>query len=343
MSESKRNVRPNLSLESTQLDWVVKFLTVAELRGFRAAARHLGITPSAVSQAIRNLESRIGVTLFARNTKSVGLTEAGARLFADVHPAVEMLAAGLSAASGLGKEITGTLRINSPRAALPLVANRLLPGFLAVHPKLQLDLVGEDRNIDIVKEGFDAGIRFSHLVEPTMESTPLTPPDRFVVVGTASFLRINGCPRVPEDLYHFPCIGYRRPSLKVEPWSFVVSGQQVNIEVEGRLTTNDVETCIRAVLRGVGLFRFPRSLVMYYLHTGQMETALDEYSVGIQGLSLYYPSKNRSLPKLRAFIDYAEKNMAREFASDDFLPTASTEVLQQRQANPSRRGQRRAR
>ena len=140
------------------------FLAVAELRGFRAAARHLGVTPSAVSQAIRSLEERVGAPLFSRTTRSVGLTEAGDRLLAHARPAVDMLTAGLDAASGLGGQISGRLRINAPRPSLPLLVNRLLPDFLDAHPNVHLELVGEDRPIDIVEEGFDAGIRLGDFV-----------------------------------------------------------------------------------------------------------------------------------------------------------------------------------
>lgn len=167
----------NLSIERTHLDGLVMFLAVAELRGFRAASRQLGVTPSAVSQAIRNLEERIGSPLFSRTTRSVGLTEAGERLFALARPAVDMLTAGLEAASSLGGQISGRLRINVPRASLPLLVNRLLPGFLDLHPDVQLELVGEDRMIDIVDEGFDAGIRLGHFVEMDMVAVRLTPAD----------------------------------------------------------------------------------------------------------------------------------------------------------------------
>src|SRR5690349_10968309 len=135
----------SLPIERTQLDGLVVFLAVAQLRGFRPAGRRLGVTPSAVSQAIRGLEDRIGAPLFTRTTRSVGLTEAGERLLAYARPAVDMLTAGLEAASGLGGQISGRLRINVPRASLPLLVNRLLPGFVDLHQNVQLELVGDDR------------------------------------------------------------------------------------------------------------------------------------------------------------------------------------------------------
>src|SRR5258706_8812163 len=146
----------NLPISRSHLDGLVMFLAVAELRGFRAAARHLGVTASAVRQSIRALEERVGTPLFSRTTRSVALTEAGQRLLTHARPAVEMLGTGLDAVSGLGAHISGRLRINVPRPSLPLLVNRLLPDFLELHPKIQLDLVGDDRLVDIVEEGFDA-------------------------------------------------------------------------------------------------------------------------------------------------------------------------------------------
>src|ERR1700731_3490827 len=193
----------DLSIERTHLDGLVMFLAVAELRGFRAAARHLGVTPSAVSQAIRSLEERVGAPLFSRTTRSVGLTEAGDRLLAHARPAVDMLTAGLDAASGLGGQISGRLRINVPRPSLPMLVNRLLPDFLELYPNVQLELVGEDRLIDIVEEGYDAGIRLAQFVQVDMVAVWLTPPERFVVVGAPAFCRRYGRPTEPHDLQRF--------------------------------------------------------------------------------------------------------------------------------------------
>ena len=230
------------------------FLAVAELHGFRAAARRLGVTPSAVSQAIRNLEERIGAPLFSRTTRSVGLTEAGDRLLAHARPAVEMLTAGLDAASDLGGEISGRLRINVPRASLPLLVNRLLPDFLDLYPNVQLELVGEDRLIDIVEEGFDAGIRLGHVVQLDMVAVWLTPPERFVVVGTPDFFRRYGRPIHPHDLQRFRCILLLQSAHTIDHWQFIVDGERITVGIEGPLIINDVETCIRSTLKGAGLF-----------------------------------------------------------------------------------------
>ena len=311
----------SLSIERTHLDGLVMFLAVAELRGFRAASRRLGVTPSAVSQAIHSLEERIGAPLFSRTTRSVGLTQAGERLLAHARPAVDMLTAGLEAASGLGGQISGRLRINVPRASLPLLVNRLLPGFLDLHPDVQLELVGEDRMIDIVEEGFDAGIRLGHFIQADMVAARLTPAEPFIVVGAPAFFGRYGRPSQPQDLHDFRCILLRQSARLLDRWQFSIDGHAITIGVEGPLILDDVEACVRAALRGVGLFRLPRSIVMHYLEQGELETVLDSGNVEVPGLSLYYPSRSTALPKLRAFVEFATKHMRRDFRHDDYLPS----------------------
>ena len=277
----------SLSIERTHLDGLVMFLAVAELRGFRAASRRLGVTPSAVSQAIHSLEERIGAPLFSRTTRSVGLTQAGERLLAHARPAVDMLTAGLEAASGLGGRISGRLRINVPRASLPLLVNRLLPGFLDLHPDVQLELVGEDRMIDIVEEGFDAGIRLGHFIQVDMVAARLTPAESFIVVGAPAFFGRYGRPSQPQDLHGFRCILLRQSARLLDRWQFSINGHAITIGIEGPLIVDDVEACVRAALRGVGLFRLPRSIVLHYLERRELETVLDSGSVEVPGLSLY--------------------------------------------------------
>lgn len=309
-----------LSIERQQLDGLVVFLVVAELCGFRAAGRRLGVTPSAISQAIRGLEGRIGAPLFSRTTRSVSLTEAGEQLLAHVRPAVEMLTAGMEAASGLGGQISGRLRVNVPRASLPLLVNRLLPGFVDLHPNVQLELVGDDRLIDIVEEGFDAGIRLGHFVQADMIALRLTPAEPYAVVGAPGFFERCGRPGQPRDLQDFRCILLRQSARLLDRWRFSDGAQDVTVAVEGPLILDDVEACIRAALRGVGLLRVPRSIVMHYLEQGDLESVLDRYAAEIPGLFLYYPSPSTALPKLRAFVEYVTKHMRRDFLPGDYLP-----------------------
>lgn len=290
---------------------MVTFLAVAELGGFRAAARRLGVTPSAVSHGIRALEERVGAPLFSRTTRSVALTEAGERLLKQARPAVDMLTAGLDDARGAGDGMSGRLRINAPRAALPVLASELLPGFLARYPQLHLELVGDDSKIDIVAAGFDAGIRFGHLVENDMISAPLTGRDRYVVIGAPSYFERHGRPARPADLRGVPCIAYQLPSGAIEPWRFVKRGRAVAVRPVGALTTNDVGTCVRAALQGAGLFRVARSLVAVHLACGELEAVLDDHAVELPSLCLYYPSRSRAQPRLRAFVAFAKATMTK--------------------------------
>jgi DNA-binding transcriptional LysR family regulator len=309
----------NLPIDRSYLDGLVVFFTVAELRGFRAAARQLGVTPSAVSQAIRALELRVGAALFFRTTRSVNLTEAGERLLAHVRPALDLMTTGLDAAASLGGKVSGRLRINAPRAALPLLGNRLLPDFVECYPEVQLELMGEDDLVDIVEAGFDAGIRLGELVQPDMVAVRLTPPIRFVVAGTPAFFARHGRPSQPADLLRFACIQLRQGAQAMRDWEFNAQGARVQVAVQGPLIFNDVDMCIRSALRGMGLFQLPLALAKHYIDTGQLETALDEYSMEVAGLSLYYPSRSQSLPKLRAFVEFARDRMHRDFDSADYL------------------------
>jgi DNA-binding transcriptional LysR family regulator len=296
-------------MERSHLDGLITFLTVAELRGFRAAGRRLGITPSAVSQAVRALEARVGGPLFSRTTRSVRLTEAGERLLSHAEPAIAMLTTGLDAASDLGSEVRGRLRITAPRAALALLTNRVVPELLELYPNIELEMVGEDELIDIVKEGFDAGIRFGHTVHADMVAVSLTPAEKLTVVGSPTFFRKYGKPNHPKDLEKARCILLRRSGKTVGHWHFIVKGRRVHVRVKGPLATNDVDACIRAAVRGAGLFCPPRSLVTSYIAEGQLETALDSYADEVPGLTLYYPSGNRLVPKLRAFVTHVRRGM----------------------------------
>ncbi|MEX5576056.1 LysR family transcriptional regulator [Pseudomonas lijiangensis] len=294
----------NYTIGRGDLDGVVVFLAVAEERGFRAAARRLGITPSAVSQAIRAFEGRIGVTLLARTTRSVGLTEAGERLLLQVRPAAQQLLQGIESARSLGHSITGLLRISVPKASVPLLTERFVAGFLAAYPHLQLEFVGDDRLVDIVAEGCDAGVRPRSFVHADMVAVPLTPEEPHVVVGSPALLARYGRPALPQDIQNIPCITFRQAGIVLDEWIFNVAGERQSIHVRGPLILDDAAACIHAAEQGVGLFQLPRSLAARNIHAGTLEVILGNFVTTFPGLALYYPSRSTVLPKLRAFVDY---------------------------------------
>jgi DNA-binding transcriptional LysR family regulator len=290
------------------LDGVVVFLAVAEERGFRAAARRLGVTPSAVSQAVRAFEDRIGVTLLARTTRSVGLTEAGERLLLQVRPATQQVLQGIESARSLGSSVTGLLRISTPKASVPMLAERFVAGFLSANPGLQLEFVGDDRLVDIVAEGCDAGVRPRSVVQADMVAVPLTTEEPWVVVGAPLLLARYGRPSLPDDIRNTPCIIFRQAGVMLDEWAFSVAGERCVVPVRGPLILDDMAACIHAAEQGVGLFRLPRSIAARNIHAGTLEVVLDGCSATFPGLALYYPSRRTVLPKLRAFVDYVLAN-----------------------------------
>ncbi|WP_186037695.1 LysR family transcriptional regulator [Burkholderia gladioli] len=300
-----------------ELDGLAVFLEVAEQKGFRAAARNLGITPSAVSQSIRMLELRVGAPLFSRTTRSVALTEAGQQLLLHAKPAADLFQAGLTAARDLGEQPSGHLRINAPRPSISLLVNRLLPDFHETYPKISLELFGEDELINIVDQGFDAGIRLGHTVELDMVSAWLTPSEKYVVVGSPAFFEKHAAPTSPEDLQGLPAVLLRRNGRINKTWEFVRDGQSLRVGVDGPLVLNDYQASIQAALRGVGLLYTVRSVLLSYIEQGRLVSVLDSYAREVPGISLYYPSRNQSLPKLRAFVEFATKRMRQEISSTD--------------------------
>jgi DNA-binding transcriptional LysR family regulator len=310
MVRNERIVQSDLaSPPSPDFSGVSLFLAVAKAGGFRAAAGRLGVTASAVSQGIRSLEQRLGVPLFARSTRSVSLTEAGRRLLEHATPAAELLGAGLLAATELGGVVSGSLRVTAPRIVLPLLTARVLPGLLTAHPRLSLQLVGEDRPVDLVREGYDAGVRAGQHVEPDMVATALTPPDAYVVVGAPQLFEAHGRPKNVADLSRFPCVAFQRPGAAVERWRFRVAGRVVTHTPRPRFATNDVAALLSAVEGGVGLFQFPRALVRSALASGTLEAVLERHAIERPGLTLYYPQRSRSLPSLRAFAAWARERL----------------------------------
>jgi DNA-binding transcriptional LysR family regulator len=305
-------------MDRAELDGLAIFLAVAEQNGFRAAARQLGLTPSAISQGIQTLERRVGAALFARTTRSVRLTEAGQKLLAHAKPAAAMFQAGVNAARDLGEQPGGNLRINAPRPAVSLLINSLLPDFHDAYPGISLELVGDDEFTNIVEQGFDAGIRLGHTIELDMVSTWLTPPDKFVVVGAPSLLRKYPRPGHPRELQGLPALLTRRGGQASRTWEFVEGGESLKVAVDGPLILNDYEASIRAALRGVGFLYTVGSVIRHYIEQGSLIPVLEDHARDVPGLCLYYPSRSQSLPKLRAFVDFATKRMRQGMASDAF-------------------------
>jgi DNA-binding transcriptional LysR family regulator len=286
------------------LDGVEAFVRVAERRSFRQAAADLGVTPSAVSQTIRTLEARVGIALFTRTTRSVGLTEAGERFLERARPAVEAIVAAIDAARGLGARPSGLLRLAVPRSVVPLVLQPLLASFCAAYPEVVVEIAASEELVDLARGGYDAGIRMGEFIAEDMVAVRLTPSFRFVVVGSPAYLARCGRPARPADLAAHACIRLRRTSGALAHWRLVDGEGAVDLAVSGPLVVNDYPTMLAAAQDGLGLAQLPQPVAAAALAAGQVEELLPAHAPSSPGLFLYFPSRMQVLPKLRAFIDH---------------------------------------
>ena len=299
-------MKQNFTVRHGALDGVEAFLSVARHRRFRRAAAELGVTPSAMSQAIRALEARIGAALFIRTTRSVGLTEAGERFLSRAKPAFEELVAASEAARGLGQRPTGLLRLAVPRAVLPILLEPLIASFCAAYPDVQVETAASELLVDLAAEGFDAGIRLGQFVAADMIAVRLTRPFQFMVVGSPDYLRRRGRPARIGDLRQHACLRMRRSNGSIAPWSFLNGNETVEAAVSGPFIANDFPTLLGAAIAGLGLAQLPAPVAAAALGAGRLAPVLKPFAPMAPGVFLYYPSRHQMMPKLRAFIDHVK-------------------------------------
>lgn len=287
------------------------FLAVAERQSFSAAAAALGISRSAVSQAVRALEDQLGTPLLVRTTRSVRLTDAGARLAAEAGPALRQADDALAAVRG-GDRAAGTLRLTVPHIAVPTVIAPLLPELRAQHPELMLEIVVDDRLVDIVADGYDAGVRLGESLEKQMVGVRVSEPFRFVVVASPAYVKKHGKPGHPRDLVDHACIGFRLQTTGVlYRWEFERRGRALTIAVPSAVITSDAQLAMRAALDGLGLAYIDELTAGAYIDTGKLVVVLEDFAPRVPGFFLYFPERSRGVPKLRALIDLARAKLVR--------------------------------
>src|SRR5579862_9799929 len=299
-------MKRNFTVRQGALDGVEAFLSVAQHRNFRRAAAELGVTPSAMSQAVRALETRVAVALFIRTTRSVGLTEAGERFLSRARPAFDELVAASEAARDLARGPTGLLRLAVPPAVVPLILEPLLASFCQAYPEIELEIAAGGELVDLAAEGFHAGIRLGQFIAADMVAVRLTAPFPFVVVGSADYLRERKPPERIDDLRQHACLRIRRSNGSLAPWSFVDGNKAVEAIVAGPLIAHDYPTLLGAALQGVGLAQVPGPLARAPIAEGRLQALLTPYAVTAPGVFLYYPGRRQVLPKLRAFIEHVK-------------------------------------
>ena len=304
-------MKQNFTVRHGALDGIEAFLSVARHKSFRRAAAELGVTPSAISQAVRALEGRIGATLFIRTTRSVGLTEAGGKFLARAKPAFEELVAAAGIARGLGERPSGLLRLTVPRAVIPLLLQPLIASFCREYPQVEVEIAASEELVDLATEGFDAGIRLGQFIAADMVAVRLTPPFRFVIVGSPAYLARSGHPAAPQDLRHHACLRLRRPNGAVALWSLKDGGRALEVAVSGPLLANDIPTLLGAALEGTGLAQVPEPIAAAALTAGRLVQVLERFAPMTPGVFLYHPGRRQVMPKLRAFIDHVKGHSAR--------------------------------
>ncbi|WP_375743117.1 LysR family transcriptional regulator [Corallococcus interemptor] len=297
-------------MATTPLNALNAFLVVGRRRSFAAAAIELGISPSALSQQVRQLEARLGVPLLTRTTRSVALTDAGQRLLERAGPSVAQALEALEAATASAGDITGRVRLSVPTISLSTVVTPILLRFARRHPRVEVDLRIEDRLVDIVAEGLDAGIRPFEAVERDMVQVRLSERMRYVVVGAPSYLKRKGTPQRPEDLLDHDCVNILLPSTGAKyAWELERGKKTWRIPVRGPVLATNEEVLVAMAMAEAGLalmYAFEPTIVPR-LKRGTLKLVLEPYAAWMEGLFLYFPSRAQVSPAFRAFLDVARE------------------------------------
>lgn len=290
-----------------ELDAVV---AIARKGSFRAAAIDLGLSTTALSNAVGKLERQLGVRLFNRTTRSVSLTDAGRTFVERMGPALQDIHAAFDTARSHQDVPSGTLRINAfPSAAREIMAPLVLP-FLARFPLVHIDLVTEGRLVDIVGAGFDLGVRVIDLVPRDMIAVPVGGPRRFAVAARPDYFERRPRPLVPADLHAHRCLKVRLPNGASYRWHFERAGQVVEIDVDGPVTLDDAGLARLAVLDGIGLGFFMESDIRDDLASGRLVRVLEDWTPPLAPLALYYSNRRNPSAAFRSFVDFARERAA---------------------------------
>jgi len=280
------------------------FVIVANHLSFRAASTQLGVTASALSHTIRQLEERVGARLLHRTTRSVSLTDAGLRLVEQLRPAIDQISGALENLHQQTQRPFGRLRIHASHLAATAVIAPVWRRFLSTYPKVHLDLWVETRPIDIVANGFDAGVGARHWAPADMIAVRLGPAMKAAFVGSPKYFEQRSPPRTPDDLAAHTCIEYRlTPNGAVTPWSFERNGKTKRMSLAGAVAINDPDLAIRAAIDGLGIAYTLEGLAAPFLRTGELIRVLENFSPSLEPFFLYYPGHRQVSAALRAFID----------------------------------------
>jgi DNA-binding transcriptional LysR family regulator len=285
------------------LSVLAAFLTIAEERSFTKAAKRLGVSPSAMSHAVRGLEEDIGVRLLSRTTRSVAPTEAGERLLLRLRPALTDVQDAVGELSGLRDKAAGRVRLLVPRLAGTTVLGPKLAKFAHDYPDVVLDITADDSRLDIVAGGFDAGIHFGEYIQKDMIAVRVSRDHRAAIVAAPEYFKSHPKPKTPHDLLKHRCINFRHGTAGVYRWEFDKGKKTLSVAVNGPLIVDDVEILIRAAIDGVGLAFVSDERVAAELASGELVRVLEDWCQPFPGFFLYYPSRRQQPAALSALIN----------------------------------------
>jgi DNA-binding transcriptional LysR family regulator len=293
---------------AAELDDLTAFVAVARAGGFRDAARASGASASSLSEAVRRLEARLGVRLLNRTTRSVAPTEAGARLLDRLGPALRDIDSALEGVDSFRDRPAGTLRLNVPVVAARLVLPRILPAFLDAYPDIRLEVTAEDRRVDILAAGFDAGIRYEEHLEKDMIAIPIGPRvQRFATAASPVYVQRHGRPTHPRQLLDHACLRGRFEGRAMAAWEYERDGEIVKVNPSGPLVVSiasGVDLVVAAALAGTGIIYLFEDWLRPYFRRGELKPLLRPWWQSFSGPFLYYPSRRHLPAPLRAFVDF---------------------------------------
>lgn len=287
-----------------RLDSFDAFVSIVRCGGFRAAALERGVSSSALSQTINALEGALGIRLLNRTTRSVSPTEAGQRLLDRLTPALTDIRLAIAEVDELRDSPSGTLRINAPAPAVDHLLCPLAFDFMETYPEVKIELVNDAAVIDIVEQGFDAGVRFGKQLAQDMIAVALGPALRYAIVASASYLEKKGTPQTPHDLVGHDCIRRKFPGGSLATWRFSYGGEEFDVTPEGRLTLSSAHNELQAALAGRGIAHVFDDYARPHLDSGKLVELLFDWSPSLPSWFLYYPNRRLPSAAMRRFVDY---------------------------------------